>query len=108
MHKRVVVLSLAVAISSALAIRLVGQSAGTERQLVLRAADALGGRDRVMALKTLQIVGYGELAYFNGRRRVPGRPSVRDATASGRRASGGTPASHGAAHASHHDRARRA
>jgi hypothetical protein len=76
MYKRVVVLSLAVAISGALAVRLVGQSAGTERQLVLRAADALGGRDRVMAVKTLQIVGYGELAYFNGGGNITGDPGA--------------------------------
>ena len=76
MHNRVVVLSLAVAISTALAIRLAGQAAAPERQLVTRAADALGGRDRVMALKTLQIVGYGELAYFNGGGNITGDPDA--------------------------------
>ena len=45
MHKRLVVLLLAVAISTGLAIRLAGQAAAPERQLVTRAADALGGRD---------------------------------------------------------------
>src|SRR6186713_3521288 len=72
MKRRGVVLSLAVAISAALAIRLAGQATAPERQLVARAADALGGRDRVMALKTLQIVGYGELAYFNGGGNITG------------------------------------
>jgi hypothetical protein len=43
---------------------------------VTRAADALGGRDRVMALKTLQIVGYGELAYFNGGGNITGDPDA--------------------------------
>jgi hypothetical protein len=76
MHKRVVVLSLVAAISTALAVRLVGQSAGAERQLVMRAADALGGHDRVMALKTLQIIGYGELAYFNGGGNITGDPDA--------------------------------
>ena len=76
MHNRVVVLSLAVAISTALAIRLAGQATAPERQLVTRAADALGGRDRVMALKTLQIVGYGELAYFNGGGNITGDPDA--------------------------------
>ena len=76
MHNRVVVLSLAVAISTALAIRLAGQGTAPERQLVTRAADALGGRDRVMALKTLQIVGYGELAYFNGGGNITGDPDA--------------------------------
>ena len=76
MHSRVVVLSLVVAISTALAIRLAGQSAAPERQLAARAAAALGGRDRVMALKTLQIVGYGELAYFNGGGNITGDPAA--------------------------------
>ena len=56
MPNRTVVLSLALTISMALVIRIAGQ--GTpELQLVTRAADALGGRDRVMAVKTLQIIG---------------------------------------------------
>ena len=76
MHTRVVVLSLTVAISAALAIRLAGQATAPERQLVTRAADALGGRDRVMSLKTLQIVGYGELAYFNGGGNITGDPEA--------------------------------
>jgi hypothetical protein len=76
MHKQVVVLSLVVAISTALAVQLGGQSTGAERQLVLRAADALGGHDRVMALKTLQIIGYGELAYFNGGGNITGDPDA--------------------------------
>ena len=76
MHKRVVVLSLAVAIAAALAIRFAGQATAPERQLVTRAVDALGGRDRVMALKTLQIVGYGELAYFNGGGNITGDPDA--------------------------------
>jgi glyoxylase-like metal-dependent hydrolase (beta-lactamase superfamily II) len=76
MHKRVAVLSLAVVISTGLAIRLTGQATASERQLVTRAADALGGRDRVMALRTLQIVGYGELAYFNGGGNITGDPGA--------------------------------
>ena len=62
--------------STALAIRLAGQSTAPERQLVTRAADALGGRDRVMALSTLQIIGYGELAYFNGGGNITGDPAA--------------------------------
>jgi hypothetical protein len=76
MHKRLVVLPLVVAISAALAVRLMGQATSAERQLVTRAAEALGGRDRVMALKTLQIVGYGELAYFNGGGNITGDPDA--------------------------------
>ena len=75
MPNRTVVLSLALTISMALVIRIAGQ--GTpELQLVTRAADALGGRDRVMAVKTLQIIGYGELAYFNGGGNITGDPAA--------------------------------
>jgi glyoxylase-like metal-dependent hydrolase (beta-lactamase superfamily II) len=76
MHNRGVVLSLVAAISMAFAIGLAGQGAAPERQLVTRAADALGGRDRVMMLRTLQIVGYGELAYFNGGGNITGDPDA--------------------------------
>ncbi len=34
--------------------------------LITRAANALGGRDRILAIKTLTIEGYGQLAYQNG------------------------------------------
>jgi len=36
------------------------------QSLITRAAEALGGRDRILALKTLTIEGYGQLAYQNG------------------------------------------
>ncbi len=66
------VLSVSVATVTALVIGLAGQGTAPEQQLVTRAADALGGRDRVMALRALQIVGYGELAYFNGGGNITG------------------------------------
>src|SRR6185503_19382115 len=52
------------------------QGPSPEAQLVRRAADALGGRERVLALKTLQIIGYGELAYFNGGGNITGDPDA--------------------------------
>jgi glyoxylase-like metal-dependent hydrolase (beta-lactamase superfamily II) len=76
MHRRVVGLSLAVLTASAFAVSLAGQGNAPERQLVARAAEALGGRDRLMAMKTLQIVGYGELAYFNGGGNITGDPDA--------------------------------
>ena len=76
MSKRVVLWSVAVTVSTVLAIRLMGQTASPERQVVLRAAEALGGLDRVMALKTLQIIGYGELAYMNGGGNVTADPDA--------------------------------
>ena len=76
MQTKVRVLSVVVAASMALAIGVSGQGSSPALQLVTRAADALGGRDRVMALKTLQIVGYGELAYFNGGGNITGDPDA--------------------------------
>ncbi|HEY1302946.1 MAG TPA: hypothetical protein VGF24_05330 [Vicinamibacterales bacterium] len=76
MYKRIVVLAMTVAALSALVIGLAGQGATPERQVVTRAADALGGRDRVMSVKTLQIIGYGELAYFNGGGNITGDPAA--------------------------------
>jgi glyoxylase-like metal-dependent hydrolase (beta-lactamase superfamily II) len=75
MHNRIAVLSLSIVISSMLVIGLAGQS-DPERQLVARAAAALGGRDRLMALRTLQIIGFGELAYFNGGGNITGDPGA--------------------------------
>ncbi|HEY7186837.1 MAG TPA: hypothetical protein VH436_09820 [Vicinamibacterales bacterium] len=76
MHKRIVVLAMTVAALSAMVIGLAGQGATPERQVVTRAADALGGRERVMSVKTLQIIGYGELAYFNGGSNITGDPAA--------------------------------
>ena len=42
------------------------QSGGAALELVTRAADALGGRGRILAIKTITIEGYGQLAYQNG------------------------------------------
>ena len=76
MKRRGVVLSLAVATMAILTIGLAGQGAAPERQLITRAADALGGRERLLAAKTLQIVGSGELAYFNGGGNITGDPAA--------------------------------
>jgi glyoxylase-like metal-dependent hydrolase (beta-lactamase superfamily II) len=71
-----VVLSLAVAAIAMLTIGVAGQGAAPERQLVTRAADALGGRERLLAARTLQITGDGELAYFNGGGNITGDPAA--------------------------------
>ena len=57
MNKRLAAFSVAMAACSALVIGVAGQGPAQELQLVTRAAEAFGGRERVMALKTLQIVG---------------------------------------------------
>jgi glyoxylase-like metal-dependent hydrolase (beta-lactamase superfamily II) len=76
MYSRLAVFTAAVAAWGAFATGLGGQGTSSEVQLVTRSAEALGGRDRVMALKTLQIVGYGELAYFDGGGNITGDPSA--------------------------------
>jgi hypothetical protein len=76
MDKRFAVFIAAVAACGALVTGLAGQGTSSELQLVRRSADGLGGRDRVMALKTLQIFGYGELAYFDGGGNITGDSSA--------------------------------
>ena len=76
MREKVVGASVVVAAAAALVIGLAAQGPTPELQLVTRAADALGGRDRLMALKTLRIVGFGELAYFNGGGNITGDPAA--------------------------------
>src|SRR3954470_24852645 len=76
MYKRLAVCTVAAATCGMLVVGLNGQGTSSELQLVTRSADALGGRDRVMAMKTLQIVGYGELAYFDGGGNITGDPSA--------------------------------
>src|SRR3954463_7026826 len=76
MYKRLAVCTVAAATCGMLGVGLNGQQSSSELQLVTRSADALGGRDRVMARKTLQIVGYGELAYFDGGGNITGDPSA--------------------------------
>ncbi|HTM02472.1 MAG TPA: hypothetical protein VL173_03135 [Vicinamibacterales bacterium] len=78
MKHRIVICSVAVTIATVVAIRLAAQAPASTpaRQLAERAADALGGRERLMALKTLQIVGYGELAYMNGGGNISAAPDA--------------------------------
>ena len=76
MHNRAVVLLLTIVTVTALVISVAGQGTSAGLQLVTRAAEALGGRDRVMAVKTLQIVGYGELAYMNGGGNISADPAA--------------------------------
>jgi hypothetical protein len=68
--------SLAVIAAVVCAASLAGQEATRERQLVTRVADALGGRERLLQLKTVQVIGYGELAYLNGGANISGDPQA--------------------------------
>jgi glyoxylase-like metal-dependent hydrolase (beta-lactamase superfamily II) len=76
MHNRIVGVLIVIAAAVVLVTGLAAQGAAPALQLVTRAAEALGGRDRVMAVKTLQIIGYGELAYFNGGGNITGDPAA--------------------------------
>jgi glyoxylase-like metal-dependent hydrolase (beta-lactamase superfamily II) len=69
-------LLLAVVTCSSLGFEAAAQGPAPGAALITRAAEALGGRERLMALKTLQIVGYGELAYFNGGGNITGDPDA--------------------------------
>jgi Metallo-beta-lactamase superfamily len=46
------------------AVNAFGQT--PEMQLIARAAEALGGKERILSVKTLTIYGYGQQAYQNG------------------------------------------
>ena len=76
MYSRFVGLSLAGLAAVVCATSLAGQGATREQQLVTRVAEALGGRERLLQLKTLRIVGYGELAYFNGGGNITADPQA--------------------------------
>ncbi len=53
-----------------------GQSISPELKVVTAAAEALGGKDRILAVKTLTIHGYGQLAYQNGGGNITGSPDA--------------------------------
>jgi len=76
MYTRLALFTAAVTACAALVTAVAGQGDSSELQLVRRSADALGGRDRIMSLKTLQIVGNGELAYFDGGGNITGDPAA--------------------------------
>ena len=67
----VVVVSIAV---GQMAVR--GQGPSAEMQVVNRAADALGGKDRLMAVKTLRIEGYGQLLTQAGGGNISASPDA--------------------------------
>jgi hypothetical protein len=50
--------------------------AGSARQLVDAAAEALGGKERLLALRTLTILGYGQIGQQNGGGNIDAHPSA--------------------------------
>src|SRR5688500_1992349 len=69
-------MALFVASGCSLSVVLAGQGVSPEMRAVNQMAEALGGRERVLAVKTLRIVGYGELAYQNGGGNITGHPDA--------------------------------
>jgi hypothetical protein len=45
-------------------------------RLIAGAAEALGGRERVLAVKTIILEGYGEAAYMNGGGNISASPDA--------------------------------
>src|SRR5678810_849655 len=45
-------------------------------RLIARAAEALGGRERILAVKTIVLEGYGEAAYMNGGGNISASPEA--------------------------------
>lgn len=52
------------------------QATSPELKLVNAAAQALGGRDRILAIKTVRIVGYGQNAYQDGGGNITASPDA--------------------------------
>ena len=61
-----VILVVSLAVAAYVATSTAQSNSSPGRAVVVRAAEALGGRDRILAIKTLTIEGYGQLAYQNG------------------------------------------
>jgi hypothetical protein len=67
--------ALALVLSCA-AASLPGQSARTPAGVIEGAAEALGGRQRIVAIKTIKIEGYGQIAYQNGGGNISSSPDA--------------------------------
>jgi hypothetical protein len=58
------------------AVTLSAQAPSPELTVVNAAAQALGGKDKLLAVKTLRIVGYGQNAYQDGGGNITGSPDA--------------------------------
>jgi glyoxylase-like metal-dependent hydrolase (beta-lactamase superfamily II) len=72
--RQIVAVLLAGAFSAAGAAH--AQTAGEARQVVTRAAEALGGVDRLQALRTIRLRGYGHEAYQDGGSLITTEPTA--------------------------------
>jgi hypothetical protein len=55
---------------------LSGQGTRSAAQLIDSAAEALGGRQRILSIKTIKIEGYGQIAYQNGGGNISSSPDA--------------------------------
>lgn len=72
---RALVIGIACILAAGLQGNLAGQAASAT-DVVARAAEALGGRERILAIKTLTIEGYGQVAYQNGGGNITSSPDA--------------------------------
>jgi Metallo-beta-lactamase superfamily len=73
MKKLFLIAALAVAASLGYAAQQQPQAAA---RLIAGAAEALGGRERILAVKTIVLEGYGEAAYMNGGGNISASPEA--------------------------------
>jgi hypothetical protein len=71
MNKSIVVL-----LTWCAAVPLLGQTTRTAAGVIDGAAEALGGRQRILAIKSLKIEGYGQIAYQNGGGNITSSPDA--------------------------------
>ncbi len=71
MRKLIVVLAMSCA-----ALSLPGQTNRTASGVLDGAAEALGGRQKILAIRSIKIEGYGQLAYMNGGGNISGSPDA--------------------------------
>src|SRR5438128_5339022 len=63
-----------VAILALVVVSAYGQT--PEMQVIIGAAEALGGKNRILSLKTITIEGYGQQAYQNGGGNITASPDA--------------------------------
>jgi glyoxylase-like metal-dependent hydrolase (beta-lactamase superfamily II) len=60
----------------AMTVGAYAQDASSERQLVIRAAEALGGVERIQSIRTIKFRGYGHEAYQDGGSEITTEPAA--------------------------------
>jgi hypothetical protein len=71
-----VLLFLVTGVAASLVYAAVQQQTQTAVRLIDGAAEALGGRERILAVKTIVLEGYGEAAYMNGGGNISASPDA--------------------------------